>query len=172
MLNYIKKIKILRKEKPFSICLAESCTGGMISSKLTSVSGSSDFFDGSVISYSNDLKNCLLKVPKTTINKYGAVSHQTALSMVKGLKKINKESSADLSTRLKYMLVAVDGDSDKKNVRAFVDNEFLARDSRAFRIYLRDFQPDVDMKFYPELGPEGGVDIPIGVNFLWPDAAV
>lgn len=91
---------------------------------------------------------------------------------IKGLKKINKESSADLSTRLKYMIIGVDGDSDKKNVRAFVDNEFLARDSRAFRIYLRDFQPDVDMKFYPENGPEGGVDIPIGVNFLWPDATV
>ena len=73
---------------------------------------------------------------------------------IRGLKKINKESSAEMSTR------------------AFVDNEFLARDSRAFRNYLRDFQPDVDMRFYPETGPEGGVDIPIGVNFLWPDAAI
>jgi hypothetical protein len=89
---------------------------------------------------------------------------------VKGLKKINKESSAELSTRLKYMIVAVNGDSERKNVRAFIDNEFLARDSRAFRNYLRDFQPDVDMRFYPENGPEGGVDIPIGVSFLWPDA--
>ena len=88
----------------------------------------------------------------------------------KGLKKINKDSSAELSTRLKHMIIAVDGDSDKKNIRSFVDNEFLARDSRAFRNYLKDFQPDVDMKFYPENGPEGGVDIPIGVNFLWPDA--
>ena len=83
MLSYIKKIKKLRKEKLFSICLAESCTGGMISSKLTSISGSSDFFDGSVVSYSNDLKKRLLKVPKTTISKY-------ALSMVKGLKKISR----------------------------------------------------------------------------------
>ena len=77
-----------------------------------------------------------------------------------------------MSTRLKYVITAVDGDTDKKNIRAFVDNEFLARDSRAFRNYLRDFQPDVDMRFYPENGPEGGVDIPIGVNFLWPDATV
>ena len=91
---------------------------------------------------------------------------------IRGLKKINKESSAEMSTRLKYIITAVDGDEDKKNVRAFVDNEFLARDSRAFRNYLRDFQPDVDMRFYPENGPEGGVDIPIGVNFLWPDATV
>ena len=90
MLKYIKKIKNLRKEKLFSICLAESCTGGMISSKLTSISGSSDFFEGAVVSYSNYLKNCILKVPKATIVKYGAVSHQTALSMVKGLKKISK----------------------------------------------------------------------------------
>tara|TARA_R110000803_G_scaffold55262_1_gene112135 strand:- start:2867 stop:3610 length:744 start_codon:yes stop_codon:yes gene_type:complete len=89
---------------------------------------------------------------------------------VKGLKRINKESSAELSTRLKHMVIAVNGDSEVKTVRAYVDNQFLARDSRAFRNYLRDFQPDVDMKFYPENGPEGGVDIPIGVNFLWPDA--
>ena len=79
MLKYIKKIKKLRKEKLFSICLAESCTGGMISSKLTSISGSSDFFDGSVVSYSNDLKKRLLKVPDTTIKKYGEVSQQTDL---------------------------------------------------------------------------------------------
>ena len=95
---------------------------------------------------------------------------QAVDSEVKGLKKINKESSAELSTRLKHMILAVNGDSERKNVRAFVDNQFLARDSRAFRNYLRDFQPDVDMKFYPENGPEGGIDIPIGVNFLWPDA--
>lgn len=89
---------------------------------------------------------------------------------VKGLKKLNKDSSAELSTRLKHMIIAVNGDSERKTVRAFVDNEFLARDSRSFRNYLRDFQPDVDMKFYPEGGPQGGVDIPIGVTFLWPDA--
>jgi hypothetical protein len=89
---------------------------------------------------------------------------------IKGLKKINKESSAELSTRLKHMITSVEGEEDKKNVRQFVDTQFLARDSRAFRNYLRDFQPDVDMKFYPENGPDGGVDIPIGVNFLWPDA--
>tara|TARA_R110002153_G_scaffold246237_1_gene401876 strand:- start:13557 stop:14300 length:744 start_codon:yes stop_codon:yes gene_type:complete len=91
---------------------------------------------------------------------------------IKGLKKINKESSAELSTRLKHMVIAVDGNEEKKHIRSFVDNEFLARDSRSFRLYLRNFQPDVDMTFYPEDGPEGGVEIPIGINFLWPDATV
>ena len=90
MRNYIKKIKKIRESKMFNIFLAESCTGGMISSKLTSISGSSDFFEGSVVTYSNYLKNRVLKVPNTIISKYGAVSHQTALSMVKGLKKLAK----------------------------------------------------------------------------------
>ena len=90
MLNYINKIKKLREIKAFKIALAESCTGGLISSKITSIGGSSDYFDGAVISYSNLLKNHLLQVPKSVITKYGAVSHQTALSMVKGLSKISR----------------------------------------------------------------------------------
>ena len=61
----------------------------MISTAMTSISGSSDFFEGAIISYSNYFKNSLLKVPSTVINTYGAVSHETALSMVKGLKKIS-----------------------------------------------------------------------------------
>ena len=90
MLNYIKKIKQLRNNKEFSITLAESCTGGMISSKLTSLPGSSDFFEGSLVTYSNNFKNNLLNVPKSLITKYGAVSNQTAMAMVKGLVKISK----------------------------------------------------------------------------------
>ena len=90
MRNYINKIKKIRENKIFHIFLAESCTGGMISSKLTSLSGSSDFFEGSVVSYSNHIKNRILKVPNSIIDKYGAVSHQTAMSMVKGLKNISK----------------------------------------------------------------------------------
>jgi hypothetical protein len=88
---------------------------------------------------------------------------------IEGLRKINKDSSAELSTRLKYMITAVNG--DEKAVRPFVDNQFLARDSRAFRKYVNDIQPDVDLRFYPD-GAEEGVDIPIGVTFLWPDANI
>jgi hypothetical protein len=91
---------------------------------------------------------------------------------VKGLKKINKDASPELSTRLKHMITSVNGATDSKSIRDFVDNHFLARDSRAFRKHVSEFQPDVDLKFYPENGPEGGVDIPIGVNFLWPDAGL
>ena len=84
-----------------------------------------------------------------------------------GLKKINKESSPDLSTRLKFMILSVDGNDDKKFVREFVDNSFLARDSRAFRSYVADTQPDVDLKYITESGEE--VTVPIGLSFFWPD---
>lgn len=91
---------------------------------------------------------------------------------VKGLKKLNKDSSAELSTRLKRMITSVNGDVETKTIRDFVDNHFLARDSRAFREHVRQIQPDINLKFYPENGPDGGVDIPIGVTFLWPDAGI
>jgi hypothetical protein len=91
---------------------------------------------------------------------------------VKGLKKLNKDSSAELSTRLKKMITSVNGDAEIKTIRDFVDNYLLARDSRAFREYVKQIQPDVNLRFYPENGPDGGVDIPIGVTFIWTDAGV
>lgn len=91
---------------------------------------------------------------------------------VKGLKKLHKDSSAELTTRLKRIITSVEGDSEPKTIRDFVDNFLLARDSRALRDYVTKIQPDVDLRFFPEDGPEGGVDIPIGVTFLWPDAGV
>lgn len=91
---------------------------------------------------------------------------------VKGLKKLQKDSSAELTTRLKRMITSVEGNPEPKVIRDFVDNFLLARDSRALREYVNKVQPDVDLRFFPEDGPEGGVDIPIGVTFLWPDAGV
>ena len=77
--QYLNKIKKLRSTKQFNIAVAESCTGGMLSSKLSSLSGSSAFFLGSIIAYSNKLKIKLLNVSNKTLERYGAVSHQTAL---------------------------------------------------------------------------------------------
>lgn len=91
---------------------------------------------------------------------------------IKGLQKIDKNASYQNTTRLKHMILSVDGDTDNGKIRQFVDNYFLARDSRVFRAYAVSIQPDVDLTFYPEGGPEGGVDIPIGINFLWPDAGL
>jgi hypothetical protein len=91
---------------------------------------------------------------------------------IEGLKKIKKDDSSELSTRMKHVITSIDGQTDVKAIRSFVDTEFLARDARAFRNHLRNFQPDLDLRFYPENGPSGGVDIPIGVGFFWPDAGI
>lgn len=87
---------------------------------------------------------------------------------IEGLKKINKNFSADLSTRMKYIITSIGGNKEAKDIREFVDNVFLARDSRALREYIKEVQPDVDLTFFPE-GKNNKVDIPIGLNFFWPD---
>ena len=84
-----KVVKLLRKKK-LNISFAESCTGGLLSSSVTSISGSSKVFNLGLITYSNKSKMDILKVPKKIINKFGAVSYETCLSMVKNLNKISK----------------------------------------------------------------------------------
>ena len=84
-----------------------------------------------------------------------------------GLKKINKNSSTDISTRLKYIITSVNGNRDAKDIREFVDT-MLARDSRALREYIKEVQPDVDLTFFPN-GSNEKVSIPVGLSFFWPD---
>ena len=85
-----------------------------------------------------------------------------------GLKKINKESSPEMTTRLKHMITSVNGNEEKKEIRKFVDEYLLARDARAFREHVRKTQPDVNMDYILDSGEE--VAIPIGLTFFWPDA--
>ena len=84
--------KLVKKliQKKLKISFAESCTGGMLSSMITSISGSSKIFNLALITYSNKAKIDILKVPKKIISKYGAVSNECCLSMVKNLSKISK----------------------------------------------------------------------------------
>ena len=84
-----KVVKLLGK-KNLKISFAESCTGGLLSSSITSVSGSSKVFALGLVAYSNESKNNILKIPKKILRKYGAVSYETCLSMVKNLSKISK----------------------------------------------------------------------------------
>ena len=84
-----KVVKLLGK-KNLKISFAESCTAGLLSSAITSVSGSSKVFALGLIAYSNKSKNNILKIPKKILKKYGAVSYETCLSMVKNLSKISK----------------------------------------------------------------------------------
>ena len=84
-----KKIISLIKRKRMKLSIAESCTGGMLSSAITSVSGSSKVFTMGLVTYSNQAKTRLLKVPQKIIKKYGAVSVQCCLAMVNNLSKIS-----------------------------------------------------------------------------------
>ena len=85
-----KKIVGLLKRKKLKISIAESCTGGMLSSTITSVNGSSKVFTLGIVAYSNQSKTELLRVPKNIMRKYGSVSEQVCLAMVKNISKISK----------------------------------------------------------------------------------
>ena len=89
MLSYKKIIKKLLKRN-ITISIAESCTGGLLSSKFTSVAGISKIFNMGLITYSNKAKSNLLKISQNHLKKYGAVSHQTATLMVKNLQRLTK----------------------------------------------------------------------------------
>jgi hypothetical protein len=93
---------------------------------------------------------------------------------IKGLQKVNPNSSTDLTTRMKYIITSVNGDRDIKSIRSFVDNALLAPDARALRKYYAQIQPDINMKFIPQdedyVGE--GIDIPISLNFFWPDSGL
>ena len=89
-------------------------------------------------------------------------------------RKISKEQSFELTTRLKKMLLSVDGNSTQAYINNFVDNEFLSRDSFAFRQHLEDVTPDVDMSatVVDSAGKETVVSVPVTVRFFWPSARV
>ena len=88
-----QKIVSLLIRKKLNIAVAESCTGGMLSSTITSVSGSSKAFTLGLVTYSNQAKISILRVPRKVISKYGAVSVQCCLAMVNNLSKISKAKS-------------------------------------------------------------------------------
>jgi len=90
----INKIVALLKKKKLKIAIAESCTGGLLSNTITSIKGSSKIFTLGLVTYSDESKIKLLKVPKDIIKKYGAVSQETCLAMLNNLNKIGKTNIA------------------------------------------------------------------------------
>jgi hypothetical protein len=88
-----------------------------------------------------------------------------------GLKKINKEANPELSTRLKYIISSVGGVREPGAIRSFVDNQLLARESRALREYIKQVQPDINLTVSATFGGvEEDITLPINVSFFWPDA--
>jgi hypothetical protein len=93
---------------------------------------------------------------------------------IKGLQKVNPNSSTDVTTRLKHMITSIEGKRDQKDIRDFVDNYLIAKDARALREYYSKIQPDVNLIYKPEddsyVGE--GIAIPISLNFFWPDSGL
>ena len=92
---------------------------------------------------------------------------------VKGYEKIHG-IGYELTTRLKHQIISVDGDTKRASINSFVDNEFLSRDSIAFRAYVASIMPDVDMtsSYTDEEGNEKEFTVPMTVTFLWPNAGI
>lgn len=91
---------------------------------------------------------------------------------IKALAKFNRGGiSSELTTRYRYMIQEVDGKNDTKSITDFINNKFLAKDTRAFREFIRDISPDINMEFEyenPETGEKEVRPIPMGVGFFWP----
>ena len=122
--------------------------------------------------FSSKLNEFAFKLPHSGNEvTFKILTHKDEMDIAReleGLKKINKDSSPELTTRLKYIIQSVNGEKEKKDIRDFVDNYLLARDSRALREYISKIQPDIDLTFFPKKDG-GGVSIPIGLSFFWPD---
>ena len=125
---------------------------------------------------SNGVNEFMFTTPKTgTVLTFKLLTHGDEKKIeaeIKGLKKVNPNSSFDVTTRLKYMITSINGDRDQKTIRDFIDNYLLAPDARALRDYYAKVQPDIKLKYIPEdenyTGE--GIDVPISINFFWPDA--
>ena len=89
-----EKVGELLKAKKLSLSTAESCTGGGVAALVTSVPGSSEYFNGGIVAYSNEVKISLLHVSAETLERYGAVSQETVIEMVKGAMKALKTDCA------------------------------------------------------------------------------
>ena len=93
---------------------------------------------------------------------------------LEGYKKITQATgvSNELTTRLKNQIISVDGETDRKKINDFVDNQFLARDTREFRAHLVDISPDIifEAEYTSQIGEPHKVNIPIGVRFFWPES--
>jgi hypothetical protein len=126
--------------------------------------------------YPKGQNNFVFKLPSSgvtitykLINKNDERSIDAELAQIK---KLSKENTGELTTRLKYVLTSIDGNPDRINIRKFVEEKMVAKDSLALRRHMREYNPNVDMTFdfkCSECGHERRMDMPLGSSFLFPD---
>ena len=132
----------LLTEKNLTIATVESCTGGLLSSKLTDVSGSSNYVKLNLVTYSNEAKRKMLGVPKHIIEVFGAVSEECAYDMAKGLYKLTK---ADICVSTTGIAGPTGGSIDKP-VGLMYSCIYSLKDSEVYRISLDPSIPRIEMK--------------------------
>lgn len=128
------KLVDLLKEKNLTISFAESCTGGMLASRIVDVSGSSEVFSESIVTYSNAAKEKYLKVPNELLEEFGAVSKEVAVEMAKGIVDI---SSADIGVSITGIAGPTGGTIDKP-----VGLVFIAVMYNSIKVYRHVFSGD------------------------------
>lgn len=125
--------------------------------------------------YTKGVNEFTFKLPHTdNIVTFKLLTHKDEQAIereIAGLKKLNKDNVTSSTSRLKHLITSVNGSTEQKDIREFVDNYLLAKDARALREEYTRINPDIDLTIYPE-GIEEGVDLPITLNFFWPDARV
>ena len=110
---------------------------------------------------------------KLTFKLLTSGDEKTIAEEVRGYEKIDG-IGYELTTRLKHSIISIDGDTKRASINSFVDNEFLSRDSIAFRTHVASIMPDVDMtsSYTDEEGNEKEFTVPMTVTFLWPNAGI
>lgn len=141
--NYEKKIAKVMIKKNMVLSAAESCTGGLISSLLTDVSGSSSFIKSNFVTYSNEAKEKYLFVPNQTLQKYGAVSEQTAREMAQGLLK---QTEANVAIGITGIAGPLGGSKEKPVGLAYVGIADK-KEVKAYKILVPKFYPRKFIKF-------------------------
>jgi len=126
--------------------------------------------DTSMFDYKNEFE---FKTPSGNVLTFKLLTHGDEGLIerdIAALEKMNKDTSFEITTRLRYMIKAVDGNKDIAHINKFINNSFLAKDSRAFRDYIKKISPDMNMTFtyVHEDGESEVAPIPMGVGFFWP----
>jgi PncC family amidohydrolase len=134
-----KRLGSLCLEKKLTLSVAESCTGGMIGAAITAVPGSSAYFSGGIISYSNDVKRMVLGVPKPVLEKKGAVSAETVKAMVKGVRRLCKTDCGIAVSGI----AGPDGGTKQKPVGLVYVGIGLGKKVRSFKYYFRGTRQEI-----------------------------
>jgi len=124
-------------------------------------------FDTSLVSFQGTFKYILPKSGNEVEFKLLSDKDEQKINeQIEGYKKINKESSSEITTRLKHHIVSIEKNTDKNTINDFIDNHMLAADSRSLRLYIKSVSPDIDLTYQDG---EEAIDIPINISFFWPD---